>query len=56
MKKTADEIETMYTGYLIHQDTFDVEYLKGVGIIYHQTVVDTCSSVVLANVYTARCL
>lgn len=49
-----DEIETEHSGYLISQDTFYVGYLKGVGRIYQQTVVDTYSSVAFAKVYTAK--
>lgn len=49
-----DEIETAHPGYLISQDTFYVGYLKGVGRIYQQTVIDTYSSVAFAKVYTAK--
>jgi transposase InsO family protein len=49
-----DEIETVHPGYLISQDTFYVGYLKGVGRIYQQTVIDTYSSVAFAKVYTAK--
>lgn len=49
-----DEIETAHPGYLISQDTFYVGYLKVVGRIYQQTVVDTYSSVAFAKVYTAK--
>lgn len=49
-----DEIETHHSGYLISQDTFYVGYLKGVGRIYQQTVVDTYSSVAFAKLYTAK--
>lgn len=49
-----DEIETVHPGYLISQDTFYVGYLKGVGRIYQQTVIDTYSSVTFAKVYTAK--
>lgn len=49
-----DEIETQHSGYLISQDTFYVGYLKGVGRIYQQTVVDTYSSVAFAKVYTSK--
>jgi transposase InsO family protein len=49
-----DEIETAHPGYLISQDTFYVGYLKGVGRIYQQTVIDTYSSVGFAKVYTAK--
>jgi transposase InsO family protein len=49
-----DEIETEHPGYLLSQDTFYVGYLKGVGRIYQQTVVDTYSSITFAKVYTAK--
>jgi transposase InsO family protein len=49
-----DEIETAHPGYLISQDTFYVGYLKGVGRIYQQTVIDTYSSVGFAKLYTAK--
>ena len=49
-----DEIETEHPGYLVSQDTFYVGYLKGVGRIYQQTVIDTYSSVTFAKVYTAK--
>ena len=53
-ESSPDEIETAHPGYLISQDTFYVGYLKGVGRIYQQTVVDTYSSVAFAKVYTAK--
>ena len=49
-----DEIETEHPGYLLSQDTFYVGYLKGVGRIYQQSVIDTYSSVGFAKVYTAK--
>jgi len=49
-----DEIETEHSGYLISQDTFYVGYLKGVGRIYQQSVVDTYSSVAFAKIYTGK--
>jgi len=49
-----DEIETHHPGYLLGQDTFYVGYLKGVGRIYQQTVIDTFSAVAFAKVYTAK--
>ena len=49
-----DEIETEHPGYLLSQDTFYVGYLKGVGRIYQQTVVDTHSSVAFGKVYSAK--
>lgn len=49
-----DEIETQHPGYLISQDTFYVGYLKGVGRIYQQTVVDTYASVAFSKLYTSK--
>jgi transposase InsO family protein len=49
-----DEIETHHPGYLLAQDTFYVGYIKGVGRIYQQTVIDTYSSVAFAKLYTAK--
>ena len=53
-ESNPDEIDTAHPGYLISQDTFYVGYLKGVGRIYQQTVIDTYSSVGFAKVYTAK--
>jgi transposase InsO family protein len=49
-----EEIQTEHPGYLLGQDTFYVGYLKGVGRIYQQTVIDTYSSVGFAKLYTAK--
>jgi transposase InsO family protein len=49
-----DVIETHHPGYLLAQDTFYVGYLKGVGRIYQQTVIDTYSAVAFAKLYTAK--
>ena len=49
-----DQIQTEHAGYLVSQDTFYVGYLKGVGRIYQQTVVDTFSSVAFAKLYGAK--
>jgi transposase InsO family protein len=46
-----DEIETHHPGYLLAQDTMYVGYIKGVGRIYQQSVIDTYSSVAFAKVY-----
>jgi transposase InsO family protein len=53
-ESNPDEIETQHSGYLISQDTFYVGYLKGVGRIYQQTVVDTYSSMAFGKLYTAK--
>ena len=49
-----DEIETHHPGYLISQDTMYVGYIKGVGKIYQQTVVDTHNSVAFAKLYDTK--
>jgi transposase InsO family protein len=49
-----DEIETQHPGYLVAQDTFYVGYLKGVGRIYQQTVIDTYSAVGFAKLYDSK--
>lgn len=51
---SGEEIETHHPGFLVSQDTFYVGYLKGVGRIYQQTVVDTHSSVAFAKLYTSK--
>jgi hypothetical protein len=48
------EIETAHPGYLGSQDTFYVGTIKGVGRIYQQTFVDTCSKWATARLYTTR--
>ena len=48
------EIEAAYPGYLGSQDTFYIGTLKGVGRIYQQTFVDTCSKVAFAKLYTTK--
>ena len=40
-KQAHGEIETYYPGFLVAQDTYYVGYIKGVGHIYQQTVIDT---------------
>lgn len=49
-----EEIETHHPGYLISQDTMYVGYIKGVGRIYQQTVVDTHSAVAFAKLYDTK--
>jgi transposase InsO family protein len=51
---TAEEIETHHPGFLVSQDTFYVGFLKGVGRIYQQTVVDTFSAVAFAKLYPTK--
>lgn len=43
-----------YPGYLLCQDTFEVGYIKGVGKIYMQTVIDSHSSFGFAKLYTGK--
>jgi transposase InsO family protein len=50
-KQVHGEIETHHPGYLVGQDTFYVGYIKGVGRIYQQTVIDTFSNFGFAKVY-----
>jgi transposase InsO family protein len=49
-----NEIQNEHPGYLVAQDTFYVGYLKGVGRIYQQTVIDTYSRVAFGKLYTAK--
>lgn len=51
---SIEEIDTQHPGYLIAQDTFYVGYIKGVGRIYQQTVLDTYSAVGFAKLYTGK--
>ena len=44
-----------YPGYLLCQDTFEVGYIKGIGKIYMQTVIDTYGSFGFAKLYTTKC-
>lgn len=53
-EQTLEEIETHHPGFLVAQDTFYVGYLKGVGRIYQQTVIDTYSAVAFAKLYTTK--
>lgn len=45
------EIETEHPGYLVSQDTYYVGYIKGVGRIYQQTVIDTYTRVAFTKLY-----
>lgn len=53
-KDVVSSIETHHPGYLLAQDTFYVGYLKGVGRVYQQTMIDTYSSVAFAKLYTTK--
>lgn len=52
--EACGEIETAHPGYLGSQDTFYVGNLKGVGLIYQQTFVDTYSKVAHCKLYTSK--
>ena len=52
--EASGEIETLHPGYLGSQDTFYVGTMKGVGRIYQQTYVDTCSGVAQAKLYATK--
>lgn len=51
---SIEEVETHHPGYLVGQDTYYVGYIKGVGRIYQQTVIDTYSAVAFAKLYLAK--
>lgn len=56
---SADKIKdshviSFYPGYLLCQDTFQVGYIKGIGKIYMQTVVDTYGSFAHAKLYSNK--
>ncbi len=53
-ESSPDQIETHHPGYLLSADTMYVGYLKGVGRIYQQTVIDTYSSVAFAKLYDTK--
>ena len=47
-------LETYYPGFLLAQDTYYVGYIKGVGHIYQQTVIDTYSKIGFAKLYDRK--
>jgi transposase InsO family protein len=53
-EESIEDVETHHPGYLLGQDTLYVGYIKGVGRIYQQTVVDTYSSVGFAKLYPQK--
>ena len=53
-KQAHGEIETYYPGFLVAQDTCYVGYIKGVGHIYQQTVIDTYSKIGFAKLYDRK--
>jgi len=50
-KQAYGSIETFHPGFLLGQDTFYVGYIKGVGKIYQQTIIDTFSNIGFAKLY-----
>ncbi len=48
------EIETAHPGYLIAQETYYMNIIKGVGPIYQQTVIDTYSRRAFGKLYTSK--
>jgi len=50
----VEHVFSRYPGYLLCQDTFEVGYIKGVGKIYMQAVVDTYGSFGFAKLYTSK--
>lgn len=53
-KEAHGEIETHHPGYLGAQDTYFVGTMNGVGRIYQQTFIDTCSRVAMAKLYLEK--
>jgi transposase InsO family protein len=53
-KMPTEHVFSRYPGYLLCQDTFEVGYIKGVGRIYMQAVVDTYGSFGFAKLYTSK--
>ena len=47
-------MESHHPGFLGSQDTYYVGNMKGVGRIYQQTFVDTCSRVAICKLYTEK--
>lgn len=52
--RSQGEFDSECPGYCIAQDTFYVGTLKGVGRVYQQTVIDTCSKVGFAKLYDTK--
>jgi transposase InsO family protein len=49
-----NHVISYFPGYLLCQDTFDVGYIKGVGKVYMQAVIDTYGSFGFAKLYTNK--
>jgi len=47
-------LESLYPGYLLCQDTFQVGTLKAIGRVYLQAVVDTYGSFAFGKLYTSK--
>jgi transposase InsO family protein len=52
--ESLKEVETHHLVYLLCQDTHFAGYIKGVGRIHQQTVIDTNSAVGFGNLYSAK--
>jgi len=53
-KIPVEHVFSKYPGYLLCQDTFEVGWLKGIGKIYMQAVIDTYGSFGFAKLYTTK--
>ena len=53
-KRAHGQIETEHSGYLGSHHTFYVGTIKGVGLIYQQTLVDTYNRVAFAKLYMRK--
>lgn len=53
-KEAHGEIESPHPGFLLGQDTYYIGYIKGIGKIYQQTMIDTHSNVGFAKVYEEK--
>ena len=53
-KEEHGAFESEHPGYCCDQDTFYVGIMKGVGRIYQQTFIDTCSKVAFAKLYDRK--
>ena len=51
---STNHVISHYPGYLLCQDTFEVGYIKGIGKIYMQAVIDTYGSFGFAKLYTSK--
>ncbi len=51
---TNNTVETNYPGALVGQDTYYVGTIKGIGRIYQQTAIDTCTNLGFAKVFNKQ--